>query len=264
VVASQLRTGHGPRPVDLAQVIAGVERARSALPPELSVATSLKDIDALAGTGPQPDDAGAPAEPERQRIVRALNRLLPALPPGDLPAHARTRFLAYAASISAGTSEDRLPAAELWEALAAESTAGAPAAIFAPWDRILAGKRHYWLEGHMLGPLRRPAEIRRLGTALARLASTGPISTDHVCHLSAALSAGLETDAAATLTRRLEPIEGEASAPLLRGLIALVGRDVAALIAPLRILLPLCGQHGYGVEKALATLCERAAARGHG
>src|SRR5262249_40427307 len=121
-----------PPPEYVGRIIADIERAKKTLPPPIPLAHVLRAVDVLS-------------EARWQPLQRAAVRLLAALPATERPA-IRPHFLVHAAATT--TNEDtHEKTARLWEALAAELSAGADARLLGPWSGVFeSGAIAAWLE----------------------------------------------------------------------------------------------------------------------
>ena len=239
----------GANPEDIRRVIEGIERARAALPAVIDVAEMLVAVDVLSGH-------------RFESFHRAALQLMPLLPGADAPL-TRVRFAEHS-SVVASTVDGDQRAAWLWEAVARELARGAPPRMRDLWLEVLGKERRWaWLEEHILDPLKSPAEVRRFAAALAHLARTAPVSTEQARRLAAALAGGLGIEQAAALTTALGSVAGYPSERLVRAAVALAGRDVTALVAPIRAMAVQC-EEGGETDAAMAAFCDHAAATGAG
>lgn len=234
----------GAKPEDIANVIAGVDRARQALPPAIDLGRVLAAIDLLA-------------EPRHEPFQRGITRLVAALPPECEPI-AAVRFVSHAAQAAAW--QDGPQAAWLWEAVATELAAGAPDRILGPWKRVTEGKAQSWIEDGLLRHARRHVEVKRFGAALARLARDLPASEEQAQLLADVLAGGLDVDTAVALTRGLDQAALRPSATVVRAAVALAGSDLGGLVGLIRAVQNAGVELLYETELALLALCEHAAA----
>ena len=230
-------------------MIAGIERVRQALPPSIALRQVLDAIEALAADSCEP-------------FQRAAMRLLAAMAASHPPL-ARVRFVEHARLAS---MNGELKVGWLWEAMAAELSRAVPERLLGPWSRRARGDAAF-VAGRP-DPRRRLAAAGRYpalrSAALARLARDVPVTIEHARRIGAALAGGLDIEQSVALATQLDPFELHLDATLVRAAVALLGRDVPALVAPLRALHSLCDESGADVEDAVAALFEHAAATGGG
>jgi len=236
----------GPKLEDRERIIAGLDRARAALPPVINLGRILQAVDMLAD---------AKVEAVRDAAIRFVAAL-----PEDRGPVDRARFVEHAADVSK-YDEDYQKAAWLWDAVTAELRAGAHPRILAPWKAVFEGKSDASAEWPMLRLFRRQSELRRFGAALAHLGRDLPFTARNARSLAAVLAAGLDAESAASLTRRLDLVDVNPRQRLVSAGVALVGaEDPAALVAPVCALHAACAEHGIEMEEPLARLCEHAGA----
>jgi hypothetical protein len=237
----------GPPIANVRRVIASVQRAQTAMPRALRLDEFLSGVASLA-------------EAHRKPFHRAVLRFVLTCPGKDLP-EARANYVAHAAEVVT-TDEHDGRVAWLWEALAQERAAGASARVLEPWKRVFAGKAQGWLERGLLEDARQSREVKKLATAMARLAADGPASAEHGRRLGAVLAGGLDVAHAVALVRGLEALDIDVSAPLVRGAVALAGPESPILTKALQDLSARLDGSDYRQREALAALCEHVSAVG--